>query len=261
MTSPEFRNWFMHKLSELVVNQKNIIHNLAFIANDNVRRMSQEVADCIEMHIRRVGLISSDPECNTIEHTTHSISFQAHPQIKLPGWYLLDSIAKNIGAPYIQLFSIFVARLFLESYHAVDPPTRSKMEEMLVTWRTGGRGGVELFGPEAQTMVENGVWSVPVSAMPQRVVRRRQKPKLTPYGRRQSSSTASTLNRPAGPSRSQVLTELEVVLAQTTRALDVNPYDKEMGGRVENLSQVNLCLDIILTSADVFHDLFCSFDH
>lgn len=161
--------------------------------------------------------------------------------MKLPAWYLLDSIAKNIGHPYTQLFSKFIARLFLDSYHAVDLSTRSKMEEMLITWRTGGRGGVELFGVDNQHAIEHGVWSTPVSFSPgsRRKAKSFNRGSRTPYSRLQSSSSSS--GRPAGPTKAQVLTELEVILAQKTRAVELDPYDKLSAGHVDTLTQVS-CL-------------------
>lgn len=70
---------------------------------------------------------------------------QCPPAYKLPALYLLDSIAKNIGAPYLTLFTRFIERTFLSAYHVVDPSTQLKMEELLGTWRTGGSDGGELF--------------------------------------------------------------------------------------------------------------------
>jgi len=49
---------------------------------------------------------------------------------------LLDSISKNIGAPYTVLFSSFIMPLFLKSYNVINISTQNKMEEMLITWHT-----------------------------------------------------------------------------------------------------------------------------
>lgn len=70
---------------------------------------------------------------------------QCPPAYVLPAFYLLDSICKNIGPPYLALFSRFIERAFLSAYHSVDPPTRTKLEELLGTWKTGGADGGELF--------------------------------------------------------------------------------------------------------------------
>ncbi|KAG8880765.1 hypothetical protein FRB97_000558 [Tulasnella sp. 331] len=203
MTPEEFRRWYASKLSELVVNNRNIIQTLAFIASDNAHRLSVIVSDCIELHIRR-----------------------AHPQTKLPAWYLLDSIAKNVGQPYVPLFSTFIVRVFLDSYYAVDLPTRSKMEEMLVTWRTGGPGGYELFGIDAQTTIERGVWSAP------------------------STSTTSSISRSSGLTKAQVLTELEVTLAQKLQVLKINPNDEDALGHVDALNQLRALIQTSVVSQE-----------
>lgn len=78
--------------------------------------------------------------------------------MKLPAFYLLDAISKNVYEPYARYFTPFVIPLFLETYRQVDQTTRSKMEEMLLTWRTGGPGGKELFGIGAQVAIERGIW-------------------------------------------------------------------------------------------------------
>ena len=78
--------------------------------------------------------------------------------MKLPGFYLLDAISKNVYEPYARHFATFVIPLFLETYGQVDETTRSKMEEMLLTWRSGSPHGKELFGVPPQVAIERGVW-------------------------------------------------------------------------------------------------------
>ncbi|PBK87390.1 hypothetical protein ARMGADRAFT_939195, partial [Armillaria gallica] len=50
-----------------------------------------------------------------------------------PSIYLPDMISKNIYDPYARHFVAFVVPLFLETYAEVDSPTRSKMEELVLT--------------------------------------------------------------------------------------------------------------------------------
>lgn len=78
--------------------------------------------------------------------------------MKLPAFYLLDAISKNVFDPYARHFAPFVIPLFLDTYHQVDQATRSKMEEMLLTWRTGAPSGKEVFGVISQLAIERGVW-------------------------------------------------------------------------------------------------------
>src|SRR5882762_4069491 len=78
--------------------------------------------------------------------------------MKLPAFYLLDAISKNVYEPYSRHFASLVASLFLDTYAQVDQATRSKMEEMLLTWRTGAPNGRELFGVGPQVAIERGIW-------------------------------------------------------------------------------------------------------
>ncbi len=111
--------------------------------------------------------------------------------MKLPAFYLLDAISKNVYEPYSRHFASFVIPLFLETYGQVDEVTRNKMEEMLFTWRTGSPTGKELFGVAPQIAIERGVWG--------------------------DGSSRVT--------KAQVLSELEYTLGQKERALQTNPYD------------------------------------
>lgn len=49
-----FRRDFATRLSELTINNKNMIHGLSFIAHDNAR-FGDIVVQCLEAHIRRVS--------------------------------------------------------------------------------------------------------------------------------------------------------------------------------------------------------------
>ena len=77
---------------------------------------------------------------------------------KLPAFYLLDAISKNFFDPYARIFAPFVVSLFLQTYSQVDEPTRAKMEEMVLTWRTGSPSRFELFGAQHQLSIEQGIW-------------------------------------------------------------------------------------------------------
>jgi len=178
-----FRNWFANELGKLLGTDRLTIHRLSYIAREHSQRFANVISQCVEQHIRRV-----------------------HPAIKLPSFYLLDSISKNIGAPYTVLFSSFITALFLDSYHVVDISTRNKMEEMLVTWRTA-HSGAELFGSGPQQTIERAVWGDSAS------------------GR-------------SGPTQSQVLIELDVILAQKAKAVESNPADLESRTHIDVLHQL-----------------------
>lgn len=156
--------------------------------------------------------------------------------MKLPAFYLLDAISKNVYNPYANSFAPLVVRLFLDTYEQVDQSTRSKMEEMLLTWRTGSPNGRELFGVVPQLAIERQIWG---GESTQNAVRASR---IGSERRRRTSRPSSQSNRfGASPpvSAAQVLSELEFVLNQKERALQVNPYDKTSQNHVVVLQQVS----------------------
>ncbi|KAK7470544.1 mRNA 3' end processing factor [Stygiomarasmius scandens] len=185
-----FRRDFSNRLSELTMNSRPIIQSLSMYAHDYVR-FAEIVAQCLETHIRRVP-----------------------PWMKLPSFYLLDMISKNIFEPYARLFSTFVIPLFLETYQQVDEATRSKMVELVLTWRTGSPTGKELFGVPAQVQIERSIWG------------------------ETSSSPASTSQSNGFITKSQVLSELEFTLGQKERAVQANPSDTTSQNHVHVLHQL-----------------------
>jgi hypothetical protein len=54
----EFRTWFNSHLATLTVNNKAIIHSIAFIAREHAQTFGSVIAQCIEQHIRRVSHVS-----------------------------------------------------------------------------------------------------------------------------------------------------------------------------------------------------------
>ncbi|EJF61180.1 hypothetical protein DICSQDRAFT_86616 [Dichomitus squalens LYAD-421 SS1] len=173
-----FRRDYMTRLANLTVNSRPIIQTLSLIAQD-YSRYADVVVQCIEQHIRRVP-----------------------PWMKLPSFYLLDAISKNVYDPYARHFTPIVVRLFLDTYEVVDQQTRSKMEEMLLTWRTASPTGRELFGVVSQLAIERHIWGG------------------------DSTQNAQSGSRDSGSiSQAQVLSELEFVLGQKERLLLSSPHD------------------------------------
>lgn len=162
-------------------------------------------------------------------------SHQAPVYTKLPAFYLLDALCKNVYDPYARLFTPVVVRLFLDTYELVDQSTRQKMDEMLLTWRSGAANGRELFGAVSQLAIERQIWggeSTQNGVRDKRLVRLGTS-KLIVRTRRQSSR-----NGQLGISAQQVLSELEFVLNQKERTLQQNPYDKQSQTHVAVLHQV-----------------------
>ncbi|KAH9817884.1 hypothetical protein DFH28DRAFT_961079 [Melampsora americana] len=134
----EFRQFFQFGLQQLRHNNKYIINDLTTLASVYQHRMSPFIVKDIDQHIR-----------------------DSHPAHRLVAFYVIDSICKNLGHPYPELFKPFMERLFLSAYRDVeeiDSIAKVKFEELLGTWRTGSARGTELFGADIQRRIEDGVF-------------------------------------------------------------------------------------------------------
>ena len=156
--------------------------------------------------------------------------------MKLPAFYLLDAISKNVYEPYARHFATFVIPLFLETYDQVDQATRGKMEEMLLTWRTGAPNGKELFGIVPQVNIERGIWGGEPSASE---VRRILSTVIVVTDAHVCQQSTHAVYPASGQiSKLQVISELEFTLGQKERTLQMNPYDSVSQNHVAVLQQV-----------------------
>lgn len=76
---------------------------------------------------------------------------------KLPTLYLIDSIIKNVGGPYLNQFARTIVTLFLDAYAVVDPPAKASFEKVLGTWPNWTS---QLFPKELIVKIEQGVRSM-----------------------------------------------------------------------------------------------------
>ncbi|KZT62883.1 hypothetical protein CALCODRAFT_3811 [Calocera cornea HHB12733] len=146
----------------------------------------------------------------------------------------MDSITKNCN-PYVPLFGPVVKDLFLQSARMVDPQTRQKLCEMLVTWRNGGPNQTPLFGGQVQEAIEREIW-------PESENNR--------YGNRRGG--------PSYPTQSQVLTELEVLLALKEKAYQETPYDAELRGQIDALFQLRTMVQASGVTPNELSDILSS---
>ena len=160
--------------------------------------------------------------------------------MKLPAFYVLDAISKNVNDPYAAKFSAFVVPLFLETHGQVDAQTRGKMEEMLVTWRTGSPSGTELFGIAAQVSLERQIWGQDTSAVDSvRYFRRLPHDQSRHNKSFQKPRRRGQAPPPPSLNKSQVLAELDVTLARKEQAIQSNPYDQTSVTQASVLHQVS----------------------
>ncbi|PPQ99035.1 hypothetical protein CVT24_003595 [Panaeolus cyanescens] len=179
------RRMFSMRISQLNLNSRQMIQDLSSLAFQ-YSRFSDVVAECIRSHI-----------------------LKAPHWMRLPAWYLLDAIAKNLYDPYARQFAMFVVPVYLDTYRIVDASTKSKMEEMLFTWRTASPNHDELFGLAQQRAIEHGIWG------------------------------GDGVNIPAA----QVLSELQFAIGQKERAVQSNPYDTQSHTHIGVLHQLRRLIE------------------
>ncbi|GAA6044072.1 hypothetical protein JCM8097_005017 [Rhodosporidiobolus ruineniae] len=226
-----FRRFLAQELQKLTYNSKPIITSLTLFAHEHSVRMSGVVAQCLEEHLRTCP-----------------------PAYLLPCFYLLDSISKNIGAPYLALFSRFLERTFLSSYHAVDASTKTKLEELLGTWKTGASDGGELFrfpdegreGGRVQRGIESVLFGTGGRGGAGLSAATRESSVGYGNGVNQVPHAATTSER------SGVLYDVRRLLGLRQEQADLNPDDQINKGQIEALKKLeNLILNTQLTTEQV----------
>ncbi|KAI1294052.1 hypothetical protein EDD11_008281, partial [Mortierella claussenii] len=129
----EVRQHYRNELATLTFNSKPIITSLTIAAGENVP-VSKVIVQTIEERIRT-----------------------APASQKLPTLYLIDSIIKNVGGPYLNLFSRSIVNLFLDAYQAVDNTAKISFEKVLGTWPNWN---TQLFSRDIISRIERGVHSM-----------------------------------------------------------------------------------------------------
>lgn len=101
-------------LRELKVNSKPVITSLTMLAGEIAggdEVAASQVAGLVERHIRT-----------------------AAPKTKLTGFYLLDSISKNVKGHFVACFARNLPDLFLGAFATQDEATKKSMVRLLGTW-------------------------------------------------------------------------------------------------------------------------------
>lgn len=125
----EVTSQYTEGLLGLTLNSKPIINNLTIIAEENVDS-SAVIVRLIESRIAQV-CYSPANLCITI---VCLLNFQADTDKKLPVIYLLDSIIKNVGGVYLQLFSKNIINTYCNAFEKLDTNNRISMVHLLKTW-------------------------------------------------------------------------------------------------------------------------------
>ncbi|XP_022650522.1 pre-mRNA cleavage complex 2 protein Pcf11-like isoform X2 [Varroa destructor] len=102
---------FASSLRDLTTNSKPLISMLTMLADES-REHAGKIVEAIEHYLRT-----------------------SEPSIKLPSLYLIDSIVKNIGNPYVQLFTENIVRNFVLVFQEGDERVRTALFKLRQTWK------------------------------------------------------------------------------------------------------------------------------
>ncbi|ORX36639.1 hypothetical protein BD324DRAFT_626645 [Kockovaella imperatae] len=198
-TVEQFRMEYAGRLSTLTFNSRPIIQDLSILA-----MQERDRRDWAKM--------------NVVVQEIEAAVQRAPPHAKLPVLYLVDSISKNVGAPFTtQLLPHVMPRMFVAAYREVDGVTRSKMEEMVALWRTSGPDGSDLYGREVREAVERDLFG-----------------------------SGGVSSRGPYPTRERVLQTLHATLEMKHREITARPWDPEPSRQTETLKKI---LMMITTSS------------
>ncbi|RDL38413.1 uncharacterized protein BP5553_02753 [Venustampulla echinocandica] len=135
---------FRQALLDLTMNSRYEISNLTVIARENTEH-AYAISEALKNHIK-----------------------QTSPQKKLPAFYVLDSVVKNVGTPYTIFLSRGLYSTFMEAYALVDTNVRRKMDEMLKTWKEPVPGALDtrpVFPRDVTSPIENALIKARTSAV------------------------------------------------------------------------------------------------
>ena len=206
----QFRGDYASRLASLTVNSRPIIQDLSILAMQERDRRDwakmNVVVQEIEAAVQRVS------RARDLCEEFLSELLQAPPGAKLPLIYLVDSISKNVGAPYTtQLLPYIIPRMFLTAYREVDGVTRAKMEEMVGLWRRAGPDGGDLYGREVRDAVERELFG---------------------------TGGQPGLRGPF-PTREMALQKCQAVLTLKNREFSARPWETNLGRNIETLQRIS----------------------
>ncbi|KAG0291187.1 hypothetical protein BGZ96_005410 [Linnemannia gamsii] len=221
------RQLYRNELASLTFNSKPIITSLTISAGENTS-VSKVIVQTIEERLRT-----------------------APANQKLPTLYLIDSIIKNVGGPYLNQFARTIVTLFLDAYAVVDSSAKASFEKVLGTWPNWTS---QLFPKELIAKIEQGVRSMRQqkqgsyqSSSSHGKPHYSDRPREDPYSQNASSMYGSngSQNRPTPPSApvessgdNGLLKDIQLLMLQKQHAMIMNPADQASAKQVAILQQL-----------------------
>ncbi|KAF9334983.1 hypothetical protein BG006_001145 [Podila minutissima] len=203
---------FRNELATLTFNSKPIITNLTIIAEKNPGA-AKVIVPVIEERLR-----------------------SAPPNQKLPMLYLIDSIIKLVGGPYLDLFERIIVNLFLDTYSVVDSSTKASIEKVLRTWPNYQ---TQLFSRETVARIERGMQSMrqPHGMNAQSPIINSRNPQDMYRQNANNMQYGQAPNRPQ-ESDNVLLKDIQLLILQKRQAMIMNPADPSNAKQVGILQQL-----------------------
>ncbi|KAF9091846.1 hypothetical protein BGX29_010730 [Mortierella sp. GBA35] len=208
------RQLYRNELASLTFNSKPIITSLTISAGENAS-VSKVIVQTIEERLRT-----------------------APANQKLPTLYLIDSIIKNVGGPYLNLFARTIVTLFLDAYTVVDSSAKASFEKVLGTWPNWN---TQLFPRELIAKIEHGVRSIRQQKQgSNQPSHSREDPYAhnagNMYGSNGSQNRPTPPPVPVEPSADNVLLkDIQLLMLQKQHAMIMNPTDQASAKQLESL--------------------------
>ncbi|XP_065337867.1 pre-mRNA cleavage complex 2 protein Pcf11-like isoform X1 [Cloeon dipterum] len=130
---------FRSSLADLVVNSRPLIQMLTMLADEN-KSIAPAIVDAVEKQLAK-----ADPKC------------------KLPVFYLIDSICKNVKKVYIDLFMTNLVTNFCNVFEEVDEKTRASLFKLRNSW-TDIFPATKLYALDARVQLLDPAW--PIAQLP-----------------------------------------------------------------------------------------------
>ncbi|KAF9970839.1 hypothetical protein BGZ73_006383 [Actinomortierella ambigua] len=205
------RHNYRAELNTLTFNSKPIITSLTIAAGENIAN-AQVIVQTVEERLRT-----------------------APPNQKLPTLYLIDSIIKIVGGPYVELFGQNIVGLFLDAYTVIDQNAKASFEKVLGTWPNWT---APLFPRATITRIERALQATrqpQSSATPMHSYNQPMSSAAAPvYG-----SVAGMFGVPPAPAPDAgLLADIQNLLAQKQHAVMMNPMDHASAKHFSILQQL-----------------------
>lgn len=110
-SSDLFLQDYLISLKDLTFNSGPIIHSLTVIAKENMKDHGGAVVEAIRQHLKSCPV-----------------------KMRLPAMYLVDSILKNVGGIYKELFAPKIYEIFSECYRSVPEDIQKKLARLMTFW-------------------------------------------------------------------------------------------------------------------------------